>query len=1696
MAAAQEKLAWDYPGAYVEIDDVVGGPAVVHVHRGGKHGHAARAHGVRNEETVRNFLTRYSALYGLTEREVAELEKTADYTNPAGNLSWVSFQQKIDGIPVFGGELRAALTSSGELVRTVSGLAPGLSEGADRNAVAAPLTVSAAEAVSIAAASIGVTVEPESFWEKAPSPDGRTVTFEPGPFAEAVKVDMVYFPVEPGLVRPAWSMVLWQDGPAFYVIVDANVGALLWRKNITNDQTQPATYVVYNDDSPGPLSPSNALPGSGIQGAAIPRTSFTLTSELSAFDNLGWMTDGVNTTTGNNVDAGLDIVPPNGIDPAGRAVGSPFRVFDFPYNPAPGIPPPGDAPTLANYRMGVVTDLFFWSNRYHDRLYELGFTEAAGNFQTSNFGRGGAGNDHVLAEAQDSAGTNNARFTTPPDGASGRMEMFIFNGPNPDRDGSLDHEIVIHELTHGLSNRLHANASGLNTSHSGGMGEGWSDFYARALLSTASEDVNGIYAAGPYVTLQLGPLGTDNYYYGIRRFPYAVKTTVGANGRPHNPLTFADVDPAQINTTDGAFPETPLGWSGNGAAEVHNIGEIWCMALLEVRARMITRLGFATGNQRALQIVTDGMKLDPANPNLLQGRDSILAADCAGFGGADELDIWAGFAARGMGYSARHNPGLSVTEAFDVPNLLVGSVTISSDSCNGDGFADPGETMFLTVPLTNPFCGTPANGVTASVDGGAPVNYGNIPPGATVAQSIPYTVPADAACGSQIAVPVNIHSSLGSVARTFNLQIGRPIVSLTATYSSGNLATPIPDLGSVEIPINVSDVGSIEDIDVRVRLNHSFDGDLIISLIAPDGTTVILSANRGGAGDNFGTGPNDCSGTSTEFDDAAATAIGATTAPFAGTFRPDSPLSAFNGKATNGTWRLRIADTGAVDTGTVGCVELQIIRTRYACCGVPGFAEIQAGGPAILTAESCVPGNDAPDPNETVTMSFPLTNIGTDSTTNLVATLLPGGGVNSPSGPQTYGALDPGDPAVSRPFTFMGSGACGSQISATLQLQDGATDLGTVTFTIQIGITVTSTSTFSNAASVAIPGTGTGAATGAPASPYPSTITVSGITNTVTKVTVTLTNFNHTFPADVDVLLRGPGGQKMLLMSDVGGGTDAVNVTLTFDDSALAIGATVVSGTFRPTNIGAGDLFPATAPAGPYPDPQLLSVFNGVSPNGTWSLFVVDDAATDTGNFSGGWTLRITTSAASCDACPCVLTCPSDVVVPANLDLCAATVGYPAPTFTGGCGTVTCSPPSGSLFPVGTTTVTCSTPEDSCSFTVTVTDAEAPGAGSATVTFPNPTATDNCGATVMCSPASGSSFPVGTTTVTCTATDSASNTDSCSFAVTVTALCVPPAPATVAGATSVIAGDADPDADMLVGYTYSVPAQSGASYTWSVSPGATIWSGQGTNAVQIIYDNSPGPFTVSVTIDSGCGTTTPSLAVSKTHDGFSWDFLGSGTPAGWTDEIGTWSQSAGAYENPAHTPAAAIVYESASYGQVYGDFTVEAELDATRTTPATQGAASTLWIRGTPTPLVVGTAWRWNSGFAFNIANTGKYSIFKYTPTGNAALQAWVAPVGTTISGPTKLKVVASGTTMTFYVNDVVVKTLTNQTQFTSGKVGVAMVRSNTANSDALRVNYAKAAPSPFALPKRGAASAAQRAANAEANRRRPRANPLFDEDR
>jgi hypothetical protein len=168
----------------------------------------------------------------------------------------------------------------------------------------------------------------------------------------------------------------------------------------------------------------------------------------------------------------------------------------------------------------------------------------------------------------------------------------------------------------------------------------------------------------------------------------------------------------------------------------------------------------------------------------------------------------------------------------------------------------------------------------------------------------------------------------------------------------------------------------------------------------------------------------------------------------------------------------------------------------------------------------------------------------------------------------------------------------------------------------------------------------------------------------------------------------------------------------------------------------------------------------------------------------GAFIDTISITGSNCGGAACTITCPANITVSNAPNQCGAVVNYPAPSTTGTCGTVTCSPASGSFFPKGTTTVTCTTSSGpSCSFTITVNDTQPPSITcpanitvsndpnqcGAVVNYPAPTVSDNCPGvgTPVCSPASGSFFPKGTTTVTCNVADSSGNTASCSFTITV-----------------------------------------------------------------------------------------------------------------------------------------------------------------------------------------------------------------------------------------------------------------------------------------------------------------------------------------
>ena len=653
--AAAARLQARVPGARADADELLGSPQWIASPCG-----FLTAPGPDAVRTVPAFVSEHRKLFGHGPEVLDAAVKTCEFTDPHNGLHTTVWEQQLDEIPVFDSVFITHVTARGELVNVSSRFLPAPAQAADaghakRKDFQKKPPISARAALAKAIESIGEEAPPDTIttMETDLSAPRQPHRFKAGKLPGEARASLVWLPMERSRMRLCWAVDVTrrQRNESFRVLVDAETGEALVRRCLTFDLSD-ATYRVYTGDSPSPFSPAFSFPNTN-QPPVVPRSLVTLSALDTNASPIGWINDGDNETRGNNVDAHLDR---NGDDVADlpRPHGSPFRVFDFPLDLT-------QSPTA--YSDAAVVQLFYWCNWMHDQLYNLGFTEAAGNFQKDNFGRGGAGNDALQADAQDGSGFNNANFTFQPDGTAPRIQMYLFNGPTPNRDGDLDAEVICHEYTHGLSGRLVGGGVGIWQNQTYGLGEGWSDFYALALLSKPEDGLDGCYPVGGYASYLFSGL-TENYYYGIRRYP--VSTDLAKN-----PLTFKDIDPTQESSHAGV-PRSPTS-TGNGA-EVHKQGEVWCAALWEVRASLIRKYGWTNGNARVLRLITDGMKLSPPNPNFVQARNAIQQADLLPpFNGADRGELSAAFAKRGLGNSATapdSSTTIGVHEAFDVPDSL------------------------------------------------------------------------------------------------------------------------------------------------------------------------------------------------------------------------------------------------------------------------------------------------------------------------------------------------------------------------------------------------------------------------------------------------------------------------------------------------------------------------------------------------------------------------------------------------------------------------------------------------------------------------------------------------------------------------------------------------------------------------------------------------------------------------------------------------------------------------------------------------------------------------------------------------------------------------------------------------------------------------------------------------------------------
>lgn len=256
------------------------------------------------------------------------------------------------------------------------------------------------------------------------------------------------------------------------------------------------------------------------------------------------------------------------------------------------------------------------------------------------------------------------------------------------RDGDLDNGIIAHEYTHGISNRLTGGPKTggcLSTVESGGMGEGWSDYFGLMVTTDwATIQLTDDTKRRPIGNFALGQPATGN---GIRAYPYTTDITI-------NPLTYANV-------------------AISGGA-VHAIGTVWCTTLWDMTWAMIKSDGMINpnlynasgdgGNSAALKLITLGMKLQPCNPGFLDARNAILKADSILFHGKYSCVIWNAFARRGMGINASQGFADSYTDQvvnYNVPDSAIIKTSVDRRAAsNGEVFTYNLAVKCQCAPLT------------------------------------------------------------------------------------------------------------------------------------------------------------------------------------------------------------------------------------------------------------------------------------------------------------------------------------------------------------------------------------------------------------------------------------------------------------------------------------------------------------------------------------------------------------------------------------------------------------------------------------------------------------------------------------------------------------------------------------------------------------------------------------------------------------------------------------------------------------------------------------------------------------------------------------------------------------------------------------------------------------------------------------
>lgn len=802
-------------------------------------------------EKALSFVRQNAENLGLTPADVTSLRVTDEYVSEHNGVTHVWVQQEHHQIPVYNALFGLHVTKEGEVVHVGHRFEANIAQRVNTKLP----SLDAKQAISMAFANLGYSGFPVPNLKKRIN--SYEQTFDGGAVARReIPAHATYLPQEDGTLRLSWMLTIDQanSSDVWAMFVDAQTGLILDKQNQTvycshSETVEGGRWTVDGPSvpvAPPVLSPAKAttkqqgpvfeVPAPAPPPVVAQNTGtyrvYALPTESPAHGPQILVTNPADTaaspfgwhdingqpgpeyfyTRGNNTWT-YDDITGNSTGTVVKSVTDSNLVFDFLHNTALE-PIPNRVPSLVN--------LFYATNRIHDITYRHGFNEVSGNFQTNNYGKGGRGNDAVLAEGLDGSGENNANFSTPPDGSAGRMQMFLWSSsanvvkvnepvlvrgeyygnvttdwgkpittvpvtgdvaiandgtgsadatkactvPTNDLkgkiaivdrgicefgrkafnvqqagaiacivcnfedanigmaagavgnqvtiptllmqrsvcarlrefagrglnislvlpatsgpaklDGGFDNGIIAHEYGHGVSSRLTGGPT-KTTSCLGNaeqMGEGWSDWLTLISTVKPGDTPQRRRGVGTYVERE------PNDGNGIRRFPYS---------------------------TDMSISEYTYQTVSEDPASVHAVGSVWAAMLWDLYWAMVAKYGYDadiknknSGNFRAVQLVMDGMKLQPCAPGFVDGRNAIMLANRLNYGGADTCLISSVFARRGLGIGS--NQGLATsaadgTENFEpiptcVKELKVQKIALSET-------IDPGQEVAFRLTVTN-----------------------------------------------------------------------------------------------------------------------------------------------------------------------------------------------------------------------------------------------------------------------------------------------------------------------------------------------------------------------------------------------------------------------------------------------------------------------------------------------------------------------------------------------------------------------------------------------------------------------------------------------------------------------------------------------------------------------------------------------------------------------------------------------------------------------------------------------------------------------------------------------------------------------------------------------------------------------------------------------------------------------------------